>query len=535
MTSAPDKGSPQIPVDGEVDRLIAQFRRDLAAHALLMSGQGDDGICIDELMKRVEMELGIEPASSASRHADWLPKWVPVQPDLPQRASYALSELLQFEDARFVETSFRVLLHRMPDPAGGDFYLGNLRRGAMSRIEVLAAIRWSPEGVARGVHVDGLLLPYMLEKWQRLPVVGPIIGWARGLARLHTISRRIEELRQAHARELQALGRAQNDLVHELNARLGELRQEARKQAADQAMFANDISRRIETLLSANAQNESELGELRQSNARNESEVRELRQSSASELLALQTRLAELSAAEDERRAEAAEQRDLDPLYSRFEERFRGTQEEIRKRAEEYLPLVRQPGIGEADSPVIDVGSGRGEWLDVLRFAGMHAFGIDTNQAFVADCRARGLAVTEGDALVTLASLPDACAGAITSMHLVEHLPFATLVGLIDEAFRVLKPGGVLILETPNPENVNVGAHWFYLDPTHRNPLPPAMLSWLVQERGFSDVEVRRESEHRGFTTPDLLPADVPGAQQINQVLAGYRAAPDYAVVAWRR
>ena len=138
----------------------------------------------------------------------------------------------------------------------------------------------------------------------------------------------------------------------------------------------------------------------------------------------------------------------------------------------------------------------------------------------------------ESDALAYLRRLPDASLGAITSMHLVEHLPLEVLVELIDECLRALRPGGVLILETPNPENLLVGSHYFYLDPTHRNPLPPALLEWLVQARGFDSARVERLHAHRGAAQIQPVPADSPGAAQINVFVELLKAAPDYAVVA---
>lgn len=162
----------------------------------------------------------------------------------------------------------------------------------------------------------------------------------------------------------------------------------------------------------------------------------------------------------------------------------------------------------------------------MLKQEGLVGRGVDLNDVFLAQCRARGLDVVESDALAYLRELPDASLGAITSMHLVEHLPMDVLIKLIDESARVLRPGGVIALETPNPENLLVGSHFFYMDPTHRNPLPPALLHWLVEARGFELARVDRLSEHRGG--PALVPVaeDVPGATQINAFVALLSQAP---------
>jgi SAM-dependent methyltransferase len=145
---------------------------------------------------------------------------------------------------------------------------------------------------------------------------------------------------------------------------------------------------------------------------------------------------------------------------------------------------------GTAERPIIDVGAGRGEWLELLREAGLVGRGIDLNVAMVQSCIALGLDCMLGDAVAMLAQLPENSLGAVTGFHIIEHLPFATMVALFDAALRVLAPGGVVLFETPNPANLQVGSRSFYLDPTHRNPLPSEMVSMIAQARGFKDVRI---------------------------------------------
>src|SRR5262249_52921207 len=157
-----------------------------------------------------------------------------------------------------------------------------------------------------------------------------------------------------------------------------------------------------------------------------------------------------------------------------------------------YLRLVREAGFGTAAAPVIDIGCGRGEWLEALRDNGLIGKGIEINRVFIDMCRGRGFEVIEGDAIENLKAMPNDYAGVITSIHLVEHLPFERVIALLDEARRVLRPGGLLVLETPNPENLAVGSRSFYVDPTHRNPLPPETLRWFVEARGFHGARIER-------------------------------------------
>ena len=175
---------------------------------------------------------------------------------------------------------------------------------------------------------------------------------------------------------------------------------------------------------------------------------------------------------------------DLDSLYVAFEDALRGPREEIQARLKVYLPLL------EKEFTVLDVGCGRGEWLDLLRQEGYRARGVDFNRIMVEECREKQLDVEGADALDYLRRVPDASVGAVTVFHMVEHLPFRKLVLLLDEVTRILQPGGLAIFETPNPNNFLVGSRNFYFDPTHRNPIPNETLRFLVESRGLCQVKV---------------------------------------------
>jgi 2-polyprenyl-3-methyl-5-hydroxy-6-metoxy-1,4-benzoquinol methylase len=213
-------------------------------------------------------------------------------------------------------------------------------------------------------------------------------------------------------------------------------------------------------------------------------------------------------------------------LYAAFEDVFRGTREEIKAKQSVYLPLLREHGIGSSNMPILDLGCGRGEWLELLREAGLQARGIDCNEIVIEYCKSAGLDVVHGDALSCLRALPDASLGALTSFHMIEHLPFDVILTLIDEALRALKTGGILILETPNPQNILVGSHTFYLDPTHLKPLPSAMVRFFVEARGFCNVQVR---ELNPYPASVRFADDGKGlANRLNDYLYG---AQDYAVI----
>jgi O-antigen chain-terminating methyltransferase len=177
-------------------------------------------------------------------------------------------------------------------------------------------------------------------------------------------------------------------------------------------------------------------------------------------------------------------------LYTDFEGVFRGSREDIKKRVSVYISRLKTLGIGTTTMPVIDVGCGRGEWLEVLAENGLTAVGVDSNHTMIEECTARKLPAHTADALEFLSTLPSESQGAVTGFHIVEHLSTQGLIQLLNESVRVLKPGGIAIFETPNPENLLVSSVTFHLDPTHRAPLPPALLQFLVESTGLCSPEI---------------------------------------------
>jgi len=231
------------------------------------------------------------------------------------------------------------------------------------------------------------------------------------------------------------------------------------------------------------------------------------------------------------------EEHSFDALYVAFEDQFRGSREEIKERLAVYIPVVKEAAAGTVDRPLLDIGCGRGEWLELLRGAGLKSYGLDINRVLLDQCRELGLDVRAGDLIAHLRGLPDSSLGAITGFHIIEHLPFPVLVSLFDECVRVLKPGGVAIFESPNPENVLVGSCNFYLDPTHQKPLVPLTIQFLAEQRGLVNVELMRLKQPNQLPNPlERLPEEHPLAPRLNPLidLASSRlyCAGDFAIVA---
>ena len=171
--------------------------------------------------------------------------------------------------------------------------------------------------------------------------------------------------------------------------------------------------------------------------------------------------------------------------YVGFEDQFRGSTEQIRARLVEYLPLF------DGASDVLDVGCGRGEFLDLLRERGIGGRGLDINHEMVEVCRGRGLEADEGDALGYLSSLPDDSLGGIFAAQVVEHLEPDYLMRFLDTAYHKARSGSKIVLETINPACWYAFFESYIRDITHVRPLHPDTLKYLILASGFQKVEVR--------------------------------------------
>ncbi|HYK16980.1 MAG TPA: class I SAM-dependent methyltransferase [Bryobacteraceae bacterium] len=172
--------------------------------------------------------------------------------------------------------------------------------------------------------------------------------------------------------------------------------------------------------------------------------------------------------------------------WLRFADRFRGSESNIRERQQLYAGKLRDA------SRVLDIGCGRGELLEVLRDAGVAARGIDLSAECVAVCRSKGLDAEQADLFTFLAALDDSSLGGLVCCQVAEHLAPERLPELIRLAHAKLKKGALIAIETPNPECLAIFVSHFYIDPTHRHPIPLALLSFYLEEAGFGNIEIAR-------------------------------------------
>jgi SAM-dependent methyltransferase len=218
--------------------------------------------------------------------------------------------------------------------------------------------------------------------------------------------------------------------------------------------------------------------------------------------------------------------------YVGFERRFRGDPEAVAAAlAERYLDLL------VANPPVVDIGCGRAELVELLAGRGVEAIGVDTDPSMVAEAQARGLDVRQVDGTSFLRDCRPGSLGAIIATHLVEHLEFKDLVELLELAATRLRPGGVFIAETPNPTSLVVLGNSFILDPTHLRPLHPSLLTFLCEGAGFRDVRLRFHAPATDYHLPTIDDPDAPpwtkrvndAFTKLNSVLFGPQ---EYALIA---
>lgn len=212
----------------------------------------------------------------------------------------------------------------------------------------------------------------------------------------------------------------------------------------------------------------------------------------------------------------------MDLFYKAFEEKHRGSRELIKSRLQVYVPFIKPLLVSYPAGRAIDLGCGRGEWLETLNEQGFSAVGVDLDDGMLQACRERSLNVITADAIDYLRKVPDSTICVVSGFHLAEHLQFEVLKDLVQQAKRVLVQGGLLILETPNPENIVVGTCDFYMDPTHQRPIPPELLKFLPEHYGFARSKVLRLQEDK----------DLKNIQDLGLVEVLWGVSPDQAVVA---
>ncbi len=214
-------------------------------------------------------------------------------------------------------------------------------------------------------------------------------------------------------------------------------------------------------------------------------------------------------------------------IYADFERTFRGSEEEIRRRQAADVALFSAAPEG---GRVVDLGCGRGEFLELLRSAGLEAAGCDTNPVMVARAKEKRLEVACEDLFSWLGDCPDGSLRGIAAYQVVEHFPPERVIELVGLATTKLFPGGVLLLETINPESV-YAMKWFWMDLTHVRPVPAPSLAHLLESAGLRDVRIDRRSP---VPAAEALPEGSIASPAFERLAALLFAPQDYAAIGVR-
>ncbi|MEE4362771.1 MAG: class I SAM-dependent methyltransferase [Desulfotignum sp.] len=490
---------------------------------------------VEELLQRIRNEVQQNTASQRAGTA-------PVSPDdrltgirlqLPRlEKTYTepdhgpplhVKDFLQYHDRQFISMAYQYILKRPPDEWAFRHFLHNLQKGRFTRVEIIGRLRFSPEGRSRKTPVKGLTGPLVLALAGKLPVFGYLLRWVSAWARLPKLAAQLEQVEARMKQKEQDLARRMDQRAALLEAAAAD----AVSSKAFSPLWAQ-MTNRVDRLAADIPEQINQVLTAAESAAVNDIRRMVLDQQRRLTLLLeeAQKRLPRPLSENQIQQMVSEEDHLLDAMYASFEDRFRGTRTDIKHRQQIYLPFIEQAGAGEETAPVLDLGCGRGEWLELLKENNKTALGVDINRVFVTQCRDLGLRVAEQDMLAYLRDLDTGSMGAVSAFQLIEHLPLKTLIKVMDETMRVLKPGGIVIFETPNPENILVGSCHFYIDPTHNNPLPPQTAQYLLEARGFRQCSIVRLHPCDDTIKPEDIAAKAPTS--LVQLLYGEQ---DYAVI----
>ncbi len=476
---------------------------------------------------------------TALRFTRFIPKY---------QTSFTIEDFLKYDEKTFIKNAYKGILLRDADEQGLNFYLSMMGSGRLNKVQVLASLRYSKEGKEKKTNIKGLYLSYLATKLYKLPIMGYAIRWITAIIKMPLIVRNITAFenytntrfnhsdsimtkefntlrntieKKADAQAVQQLG---YELEKKADAQaVQQLGYELEKKADAQAV--QQLGYELEKKADAQAV-QADINDIIQQIRDQKLNILEQQKNLSSLIERLNHKTSEKLTVNDAKSFREEQAHQYDALYVSFEDRFRGTQADIKERQRVYLPYIHEALKNTDNAPLLDVGCGRGEWLELLKEQNIHAKGIDINRIMVTQAKELGLDVEEADVIEYLKSQKNNALSIITGFHIVEHLPFEVMVKLFDESLRALKTGGMVIFETPNPENLIVGAFSFYTDPTHLHPLPPDTLKFVAEARGFANVQILRLHRRSDQTST----ADEP----LHEFIERMNMEQDYAIIGYK-
>lgn len=502
-----EKNAPKISVDKILERLEQEIERE---NGTTKKSNPNNGVTFTiQENQKVNKFYNFAKRVGKYLHRKGLYRVVAfVQTHLTIHKSYYLykiDDFIQYHDEEFLENIYALILNREIDPDGKNRYLPLLRSGALSKTEIITRVHFSKEGRAQNIIIEGAKKRYLLTILYSLPIVGYLTKMLFTLLRLPKLLQRLNQLENQSFSGQQALNNRLNQQEIILS---NKVEQQEFTHLEEQVNTKANIIQLKEYMQTVNyAKAYMKISSTNIQNLIDEAKKR----------LPLEIDVKELIKEEENR---------FDALYVEFEDKFRGTRADIKQRMEVYLPYLSKLPFEKNKIEVLDVGCGRGEWLELLKENNYHAKGIDLNAIMVSLSKGFGLDTKKIDVIEHLKSLEDESLSMITGFHIIEHLPFNILMSMYKESYRVLKKGGMIVFETPNPENLLVSAHYFYTDPTHINPLVPATTQFLVEYCGFEDTEIKRLHDYAQHN---------PISMENSFLEKHFNSEMDYSIIGYKR
>ena len=472
----------------------------------------------------------------------------PIWVEVPCKQFYKVGE------KDFVVLLYRQILSREPDPRGYIDTLNLVLSKTRTRAQLIQGFAQSEEGICRNVRLTGLDTQIRKERVKnfikRIPVVGYLVRWTSNIIFL--------------SRRLAALSDSYNFLnlhVENMDLQLKDTEQQSRQANYHCDVLEDKFRHAIwwsdhldEQRAEVTAQLEQKFEVVKQK----QQEAKDAYEELAEKYNCTATQYHELQKAYDvtkkqldicmeyvqnKSKQEADMQETVknnselcDRFYLHYNEKLMpDSRDEVKGRAIPYIEKIRNWYNGYADADYspkfLDLGCGECEWIELLSENGFKAVGVDSNVHVVNKVRKSfpEFHIECQDALAYLKQCEDNSVDLISSFHMVEHMDFLTIITLLKECCRVLKKGGMLIVETPNPQNVLVATYYFNLDPTHNKPIPIELMSYFVEESGF-------EVKEKLLLNPlDFVPYEYKDGDPIKDIVFRFNLEQAYSIMAVKK
>ena len=376
-----------------------------------------------------------------------------------------MNDFLDKNDLEFLENAYQKILGRSLDEEGKNYYLNFLRSGKRTKPQIVTNILSSKETSSRiRKNFKNYRLYFFFYSLYKIPILGEIVKY---FYNIFTLNKKIEQL-----------NKNSND-IYLINKRINEeLYKDLDKIKVDNKFIHKLLIEEIK---------------------RQKQEIENYKNF----ILSLIER-------EEITPIKVSKNDELDLFYVNFENRFRGSFEEIKNQQKKYLKFVKNRTLA------LDCGCGRGEWLEIMKEENIPVIGVDLNKINIKNLKEKGYEVYLDD-VINFLSKSNKKFSIITGFHIIEHLELKAILDFLKLAYEKMLKNGVIILETPNPKNITVGACNFYTDLTHKNPIPPHTAKFLLEEVGFKDVQIVPFKEEQNDFFEDWV------NQSENYAVIGYK------------